>query len=131
MPKIETYTISDLTKMFDISARSIRFYEEKGLINPRRTRGNQRRYSARDCRRLKWIMRGKRFGYSLNEIAKMLEMVDSKTNAVDQIKMTLEYGEQKLDDIENQITELKMMRDEMKDLRQKLLLRLAQLTADE
>ena len=114
--------------MYDISARSIRFYEAKGLITPQRTIGNQRRYTDRERRRLKWIMRGKRFGYSLREVSKMLEMVDSKTNAVDQIKMTLDYGEQKLADIENHIQELKLMQKEMIDLKEKLQYRLEKLT---
>ena len=131
VPKAKTYTISDLTGMYDISARSIRFYEEKGLLSPQRTSGNQRRYTANDCQRLKWILRGKRFGYSLSEVSKMLEMVDSKTNAVDRIKMALEYGEQKLDDIENQIQELEIMQKEMKDLKEKLQLRLERLTVNE
>ena len=60
-----TFSISELAQEFDISSRTIRFYEEKGLIAPRRTKGNQRRYTAKDRFRLKWIIRGKRFGYSL------------------------------------------------------------------
>lgn len=124
-----TYTISELTKLYDISARSIRFYEEKGLISPQRTSGNQRRYTEKDRHRLKWIIRGKRFGYSLREVSRMLEMVDSKTNAIDQIKTTLAYGEQKLTDIESHIQELKIMRNEMIDLKEKLTIRLKQLTS--
>jgi DNA-binding transcriptional MerR regulator len=63
------YSISDLSSEFGITNRSIRFYEEKGLIQPDRTTGNQRRYSPKDRVRLKLILRGKRFGYTLDEIA--------------------------------------------------------------
>jgi DNA-binding transcriptional MerR regulator len=123
----DTFTISDLAREFDISSRSIRFYEEKGLISPQRTPGNQRRYTLSDKHRLKWILRGKRFGYSLDEIARMLGLVDAKMKAADQIRATLSYGEKKLKDIENRIDELEIMRAEMLDLKNKLLKRLSEL----
>lgn len=126
----DTYSISDLTREFDISARSIRFYEEKGLIMPRRTSGNQRRYTASDRYRLKWILRGKRFGYSLDEISRMLGLVDAKMEATDQIKTTLAYGEKKLKDIENHIEELHIMRSELLDLKNKLIAKLDDLERD-
>jgi DNA-binding transcriptional MerR regulator len=123
----ETFSISDLTREFDISARSIRFYEEKGLISPQRTRGNQRRYTPSDRYRLKWILRGKRFGYSLDEISRMLGLVDAEAKAADQIRTILAYGEKKLKDIENHIEELHLMRSEILDLKDKLLKRLNEL----
>ena len=70
--KKTTYSISDLASEFNITRRSIRFYEEKGPILPVRTAGNQRRYNKKDRIRLQLILRGKRFGYSLDEIAKMI-----------------------------------------------------------
>ncbi len=118
-------TISDLMREFDISARTIRFYEEKGLIMPTRTPGNQRRYTPTDRNRLKWILRGKRFGYSLEEIARMLNLVDAKTDAADQIRTTLKYGNAKLKDIENHIEELQCMREDLLTLKRKLTNRLA------
>ncbi len=123
------YSISDLAREFEISARSIRFYEEKGLIAPQRTVGNQRRYSLSDRYRLKWILRGKRFGYSLDEISRMLELIDSKTEAIDQIKVTIAYGEEKLQDIESHIEGLQKMRSEMLELKSRLLQRLTELEA--
>ena len=123
----DTYSISDLSREFNISARSIRFYEEKGLISPQRTPGNQRRYKPSDRYRLEWILRGKRFGYSLDDISRMLSLVDAKVEAADQIKITLAYGEKKLNEIENHIAELQLMRTEMLDLKNKLLKRLDEL----
>jgi DNA-binding transcriptional MerR regulator len=67
-----SYTISQLAAEFDVSARTIRFYEEKGLLAPRRTRGNQRLYGRRDRTRLRLILPRKRFGYSMEEIADMI-----------------------------------------------------------
>ena len=121
------FLISDLTREFDISSRTIRFYEEKGLLSPERTKGNQRRYSHRDRFRLKWILRGKRFGYSLDEISRMLGMTDTHVDAVQQIQTTLVYGERKLLEIEDRIQELIAMKKEMLSLKEKLLQRLKEL----
>lgn len=122
-----TYSISALAKEFDISNRTIRFYEEKELLAPLRTKGNQRRYTRQDRFRLKWILRGKRFGYRLDEIAKMLGMTNTHIDAVHQIRTTLIYGEKKIQEITDHIHELKIMRDEMLALKQVLKDRLAAL----
>ena len=124
------FLISDLTREFDISSRTIRFYEEKGLLKPQRTRGNQRRYSLQDRFRLKWILRGKRFGYSLDEISKMLGMTDTQMDAAQQIRTTLAYGEIKLQEIDDRIQELIIMKNEMLSLKEKLRQRLAELNPE-
>ena len=126
-----TFSISELAQEFDISSRTIRFYEEKGLIAPRRTKGNQRRYTAKDRFRLKWIIRGKRFGYSLAEIAKILGLTDMTGNAAEQIKMALAYGEIKLNEIDDRIAELKILQQDMLVIKQKLLKRLHEIEASE
>jgi len=126
-PSDYTYTMADLTHEFDVSSRSIRFYEEKGLITPQRTKGNQRRYCAKDRFRLKWILRGKRFGYSLSEISEMLELTKTTIGKADQIRATLAFGEKKLLDIDNRINELKIMKMEMLALKKKLEKRLSDL----
>lgn len=125
-----TFSISDLASEFDISSRTIRFYEEKGLLCPQRTKGNQRRYSRKDRFRLKWILRGKRFGYSLDEIAKMLGMTETDMDVADQIRTTLAYGQKKLVEIEDQINELKILQQDMLALKQKMRKRLADLEND-
>lgn len=126
-----TFSISELAQEFDISSRTIRFYEEKGLIAPRRTKGNQRRYTANDRFRLKWIIRGKRFGYSLAEIAKILGLTDMTGNAAEQIKMALAYGEIKLNEIDDRIAELKILQQDMLVVKEKLLKRLHEIEATE
>ena len=122
-----SYTMADLTREFDISSRSIRFYEEKGLITPRRTAGNQRRYCNKDRFRLRWILRGKRFGYRLSEISEMLNMTETTMGKAEQIRATLEFGDKKLRDIEERIEELNIMRMEMLTLKDKLIKRLQEL----
>ena len=69
----ETFTISELAAEFEITSRSIRFYEDKGLLQPRRA-GLNRIYSRRDRARLNIILRGKRLGFSLAEIKEMFAL---------------------------------------------------------
>ncbi|GAB6932752.1 MerR family transcriptional regulator [Calditerricola satsumensis] len=84
------YTISDLAQEFDISTRTIRYYEEVGLLSPIRTPGGIRRYSRRDRARLKLILRGKRFGFSLEEIREMLDLFDADRTGRKQLQKALE-----------------------------------------
>lgn len=70
-----TYSISELSREFDITTRSIRFYEDQGLINPSR-RGQTRVFSTKDRVRLKLILRGKRMGFSLAETRELFELWD-------------------------------------------------------
>ena len=71
-----TYSISELAQEFALTTRAIRFYEDQGLLAPRRD-GTRRVYSKRDQVRLKLILRGKRLGFSLAEVREMLELYDS------------------------------------------------------
>jgi DNA-binding transcriptional MerR regulator len=75
-----SYSIAQLTAEFEITPRAIRFYEDRGLITPRRN-GNRRVYSPRDRVRLKLILRGKRLGLSLDEIREIIDMYDNATDA--------------------------------------------------
>lgn len=72
----DIYTIGDLAREFDVTSRAIRFYEDEGLLAPRRI-GSRRVYTRRDRVRLKLILRGKRLGFSLAEVRSMLELYDS------------------------------------------------------
>jgi DNA-binding transcriptional MerR regulator len=126
-----TYSISELSSEFSITSRSIRFYEEKGLIQPTRTAGNQRRYAKQDRIRLKLILRGKRFGYTLDEIAEMIGMADVDVNEVDQIRSALSYGDKKLSEIKHRMQELEAMEQDMKKIRKRLIDRLAELEKGE
>ncbi|WP_299013114.1 MerR family DNA-binding transcriptional regulator [uncultured Photobacterium sp.] len=73
---METFKISELAKEFDITTRSIRFYEDVGLLHPSR-KGSTRIYQHRDKVRLKLILRGKRLGFSLAEIRELFELYDT------------------------------------------------------
>ncbi len=121
------YTISELAAEFDISTRTIRFYEEKGLLSPRRSQGNQRLYGRRDRATLKLIMRGKRFGYSLEEIAEMIGMASVDLDEAGQIRRSLAYGESKLKEIRRRIEELELLEQDILAVKRKMLERLEQL----
>ncbi|MCW5774583.1 MAG: MerR family DNA-binding transcriptional regulator [Rhodospirillaceae bacterium] len=84
----ETYSIADLAREFDITTRAIRFYEDQGLLSPRR-RGQTRIYSGRDRTRLKLILRGKRLGFSLQEVAEMIGMYDAPPGESGQLELFL------------------------------------------
>jgi DNA-binding transcriptional MerR regulator len=71
-----TYTIRQLTKEFDVTARTLRFYEDEGLIAPER-RGQTRIYGGRDRARIVLILRGRRVGFSLAEIREILDLYDT------------------------------------------------------
>ena len=83
-----TYTIRELADRFGVTARTLRFYEQKGLLNPERI-GSARIYSAADRARLDLILRGKRIGFSLEDIKEMMdiESLDSRSN--DQLQRAL------------------------------------------
>ncbi len=120
------YTISELAREFEISTRTIRYYEEIGLLSPKRTSGNQRIFTRKDRAKLKLILRGKRLGFSLDEIREMIEMYDV-AGEPEQIKLALKYGDKKLKEIEEKIKELELLREDILSLKEILLNRLKEL----
>ncbi len=91
----ESFTISDLSAEFDVTARALRFYEDEGLIAPER-RGTQRIYSHRDRARLAWILRGKRVGFSLGEIREMIDLYDVGDGRRVQRQVVIERSEARI-----------------------------------
>ena len=85
----ETYGIAELAREFDVTTRTIRFYEDKGLLSPNR-QGQRRVYAPRDQVRLRLIMRGKRLGFSLDEIRELIDLYDVDPTEVTQLRHFLE-----------------------------------------
>lgn len=119
----EIFTISELAEELEISPSTIRFYEGKGLIHPCRSPGNQRIYTHKDRGRLKLILRGKRFGASLDEIAEMIGHSNTEVKEAEQIKTSLYYAEKKNQEILETINELQLFRQDILTLKEKLLKR--------
>ncbi len=115
-----TYTISELADELEISPSSIRFYEEKGLIRPQRTPGNQRVYLKKHRARLKMILRGKRFGFTLDEIGEMIGMEDMQMNEIEQIDRSQKFFDKKIEEIRNRRAELDYMEKDLLAFKQKL-----------
>ncbi|NOY68538.1 MAG: MerR family DNA-binding transcriptional regulator [Deltaproteobacteria bacterium] len=123
------FSISELADELDISPRAIRFYEEKGLILPERTKGNHRIYDKRDRARLKLILRGKRLGYSLDDIAEMIGMAEFNMDEMQQLRKSYAYGKKKLKEIESRMEELNILKEDLLAVQEKILNRLNELEA--
>lgn len=117
----DRYSITDLAEQFQVTSRTIRFYEDKGLISPSRD-GLTRIYSRSDRARLKLILRGRRLGFSLQDIKKMIDLYDPTAESTEQLNFTLIKCKDQLDklmdqrkDINEAIAELEDSISELED----------------
>lgn len=106
------YSIGELAREFDLTLRTLRFYEDKGMLRPRRV-GIQRIYTRKDRARLKLIVMGKKVGFSLQDIAEMLDLYDLKDGQESQLTLArsrfmeqIDLLEQQKQDIEQAVLEL-------------------------
>jgi len=111
------YTISELAKELNISTRTIRYYEELGLLKPDRDKNSYRTYTRADRARIKLILRGKKFGFPLEEIREMIELFDIDRTGIKQLQKTIEYGNKKIEEIDHRINELLELKQELTSLR--------------
>ena len=111
----ESYSISDLVGEFGVTARTIRFYEEKGLLTPSRN-GQDRVYGRSDHVRLKLIMRGKRLGFSLADIEEMMALYDRDDAQAEQLRVTLRKSEDRLDALKQQRRDIDETVDELEQI---------------
>lgn len=123
--KPETMTIREMCDEFDVTPRTLRFYESKELLYPVRE-GQRRLFTRRDRARLKLILRGKRFGFSLEEIRQLLDLYYVGDSQETQLVSTLSIARARLTDMETQRTELD---DAIDDLRNQMTLVAEMLTS--
>ena len=109
----KTYSISELAKEFDITTRSIRFYEDQELLHPTR-RGQTRIYSSKDRVRLKLTLRGKRLGFSLAEIRELFELWDeTRSGSEKQLHLMLSKISERKAAREQQMKDITMVQLEL------------------
>ncbi|MBA6416045.1 MerR family DNA-binding transcriptional regulator [Colwellia sp. 6M3] len=110
-----TYSIGELAREFDITTRSIRFYEDQGLILPTR-KGQTRIYNQRDRVRLKLILRGKRLGFSLAETGRLFELYDADKSSATQLKTIMDLISNKKNDLNQQLEDIQAVLIELTGL---------------
>ena len=115
-----TYSISDLAKEFDVTTRTIRFYEDKGLLSPAR-RGQTRIYSPADRTKLKLILRGKRLGFSLEQSGGIINMYDPSGNNREQLTALVDSIRAKRQELEGQLQDIKTMMRELQESEERCL----------
>ncbi|ASG66038.1 MerR family transcriptional regulator [Idiomarina sp. X4] len=113
-----TYSIGELAKQFDITTRSIRFYEDEGLLSPKR-QGQQRIYTNKDRVRLKLILRGKRLGFSLAETRRLFELYDADNSSAAQLQKVLELISEKKVSLKQQMEDINVLLTELSGLEQR------------
>ncbi|MEL7400106.1 MAG: MerR family DNA-binding transcriptional regulator [Pseudomonadota bacterium] len=121
----KTYSISELAKEFDITTRTIRFYEDKGMITPAR-QGQTRIYSPADRTKLKLILRGKRLGFSLDESNAIIDMYDPSGNNAEQLETLIGRIRQQRQSLQAQLEEIQDMLHDLDGAEQNCLDTLAQ-----
>ena len=107
-----TYTISELAREFGVTTRTIRFYEDQGLVSPARE-GANRVFSNRDRVRLKLALRGKRLGFSLAEIRELFELYDVSRDERKQIEEILSRLDRRRAHLEQQREDIEVMLNEI------------------
>lgn len=107
--------IQDVADELGVTTRAIRFYEDKGLLDPQRV-GTMRVYSRREVARLQLILRGKRLGFSLREIKEFLDLYDVDSLHLAQTRQLLVRVEERLDALELQREALNQTIDELQDI---------------
>ena len=110
-----TYGIADLAREFDVTTRTLRFYEDEGLIAPER-QGQKRIFSMRDRVRLKLILRGKRLGFSLDEIREIINLYDAPPGEVGQIRFFLDKIRERRAALERQRDDIAATLEELVDV---------------
>lgn len=118
------YTVTQLANDLGVTARTVRFYEDKGLLNPQRV-GNNRVYTYRDRARLILILRGKRLGFTLREIKEYLDLYDADPTRQEQMRALLKRVQTRIESLVDQERALVETLAELRTIEQQTLTALA------
>ena len=124
----QTYTIRELADAFDVTTRTIRFYEDEGLLSPKRD-GQNRIFRSRDRVRLKLILRGKRLGFTLAEIKEIVGMYDAPPGESGQLTLFIEKLRERRAELEDKRRDIDETLAELDALEEQSVERLKELTA--
>ncbi len=111
----QAYTIRQMSEEFDVTARTLRFYEDKGLLSPHR-QGQTRLYHGRDRARMVLILRGKRLGFALDEIREMLDLYDTRDGKIAQLKASIVKHRERIGILKEQRRDIDLALNELQDL---------------
>lgn len=111
----ELFSITELAKMLGITPRTIRFYEDRGLVTPRRV-GTTRVYSHRDRARMILVLRGKRLGFSLRDIKEYLDLYNNEPTHIEQIRVLRDKVQSRIAQLEDQRRALDETLSELHDI---------------
>lgn len=128
MTQLTTFSIGELAREFDITTRSIRFYEDQGLMAPAR-HGQARLYTIKDKVRLKLILRGKRLGFSLAETKRLFDLYDADTSSETQLLTVLDLIDDKKLTLKQQLEDIKVLLVELTNLEERCREELQQVTS--
>jgi DNA-binding transcriptional MerR regulator len=120
------YSITELTREFDISTRTLRFYEDEGLIHPER-RGRTRLYRQADRHLIAQILRGRRIGFTIAEIREIVQVYDEPPGEVGQLKLLIKKVDEKRSDLRQKRKDIDETIGELDNIEESCLNRLAEI----
>lgn len=126
----EVYSVNQLAEALGVTPRTIRFYESKGLLAPRR-QGNSRVFTHRDRARLLLVLRGRRLGFTLDEIREYLDLYAADRSQTAQMKLLLEHTRRRIQTLEDQRRDLDQTLADLRDIERQALAALAGRAANE
>lgn len=121
------WSITELAEEYGVTLRTIRFYEDRGLVTPGRN-GQRRVFSARDRVRLGLVLRGKRLGFSLDEIARIVDMYDAEPGEVGQLRYLLDQIQVRRAELEQRRADIDQTLAELADVEARCRAHLTKLT---
>ena len=120
------YTITELTRDFGVSTRTLRFYEDEGLINPER-RGRTRLFRSADRRLIMEILRGRRIGFTIAEIREIIQVYRDPPGESGQLRLLMKRVEEKRDELNQKRKDIEETLEELNNVEEACLTRLAEI----